>query len=937
MHKAPPPEAAQILQEYKKRILVILETPYPLADDTQSELEPRAIPCSEDAEKLFWEFANEVEREMRPGGEYESIRPLAAKLPEHAARLATVIAGYQDLNVTELGRDDFLRGIRIASFYAAEAKRISSASRADPNILLAQKLLDWLVNEWTKPTVTARDIYTHGPNTIRDRQTALELAEIAGRTRLVEVTRDAPTRHEGVADHPGEKPMSIRDFLTRHSQVAPAPITPAAIMPIIPDLDIPDPEIASEPCNEEENPESLHLEPFYWDVESRSAATLGKGKHGVGVRAYAEHASTSVFCVGYARGDGPVEIWVPGQPIPEVVLAAAADPYCDWVAHHAAFERSILETILVSQHGWPMVPIERHVCTMTLALAHSLPGKLDGVAAILGLENQKDVATQREVAKMWKPRKPKCDEDPNKLYWVDSPELRVKLHLNCQKDTATMREAHRRLPPLLEAEREAAVIDAEINDTGVLIDTPLVMAASRLATQALAELDARIKQETDGAVSTASQTAKLKAWLVLQGVTLPRKQRKEKSGLQWKDSLDAGDIEKLLAEDLPNARVRSALEIRLQAAQSAASKVERMLRTHCADGRVRNIYRMYGAVTGRWSGEGFQPQNLKRPELLQTDEAITEAIEAILAGDYAGIKQRYDNVLGVVGDLCRSMLIPAPGHRFIVGDFAAVEARVLTWLAGDTDKLARFEASDCGRGREIYCETAEQVLGLDYEVTGKSPERALGKIFELGLGYQMGGDRLLTTIQSGNVPDTEDIDIEQTTKWVKKWRRQNPKIVEFWAALDATARAVVRNPEMVIACGMVQFQMCDGVLCLRLPSGRELKYPAPVVKPGRFGQQQISFIDMEAGRQRGQQMFGGKWAENVSSAVARDLLVEGMKRLRAAGYALVLHTHDEIVAEMPIGKGGVDEFKRLLTEVPAWARGLPVAAKVFECARFKKD
>jgi DNA polymerase len=725
--------------------------------------------------------------------------------------------------------------------------------------------------------------------------------------------------------------MSIRDFLIRHSLPP-----PPAIMPIMPDSDIPDPEIASEPCNEEENPESLHLEPFYWDVESRSAATLGKGKHGVGVHAYAEHASTSVLCVGYARGDGPVEIWIPGQPIPEVVLAAAADPYCDWVAHHAAFERSILEAILVPQHGWPIVPIERHVCTMTLALAHSHPGSLDDVAAILGLENQKDVATQREVAKMWKPRKPKRDEDPNKLYWVDSPELRVKLHLYCQKDTATMREAHQRLPPLLEAEREAAVIDAEINDTGVLIDTPLVIAASRLARQALVELDARIKQETDGAVSTASQTAKLKAWLVSHGVTLPRKQRKGKSGLQWKDSLDAGDIEKLLAEDLPKARVRSALEIRLQAAQSAANKVDRMLRTRCADGRVRNIYRMYGAVTGRWSGEGFQPQNLKRPELLQTDEAITEAIEAVLAGDYAGIKQRYGNVLGVVGDLCRSMLIPAPGHRFIVGDFTAIEARVLTFLAGDADKLESFRKFDCNQGRDIYCVTAEQVLGLS-NVKSKSPERALGKIFELGLGYSMGGDKLLATIRKANLHGSEQITVEDSTGWVRKWRNQNPAIVEYWAALDATAMAAVRNPEMTIPCGAVQFGMRDGVLSLQLPSGRELKFPAPVIKPGRFGQHQISFIDMEAGRQRGKQMYGGKWAENVSSAVARDLLVEGMKRLRAAGYVLVLHTHDEIVAEMPIGKGSADDFKRLLTEVPAWARGLPVTAKVFECARFKKD
>lgn len=736
--------------------------------------------------------------------------------------------------------------------------------------------------------------------------------------------------------------MSIRDFLTRHSQsVPPALVVPALITPVAPD-----PEIftAIEPGNEKihqlTGADTADLgplpRPFYWDVESRSAAALGKGKHGVGTRAYAEHASTSVLCVGFARGDCPIEIWVPGQPIPEAVLTAAADPNCYWIAHHAAFERAMLETILVPHHGWPAVPVERHICTMTLALAHSYPGSLEGVATILGLKNQKDAATEKEVRKMWKPRNPGRNEDPTELYWTDTPELRAQLHIYNKQDVATTREVHQRLPPLLEAEQEAAVIDAEINDRGVLIDTTLATAASRLAARALTELDERIKKETDGAVCTASQTSKLKMWLTLQGVAIQRKQRKGKSGLQWKESLDADDIEKLLTADLPNPRVRSVLEIRLQAAQSAASKVDRMLRTRCADGRVRNIYKMYGTVTGRWSGEGFQPQNLKKPELLQTDEAITVAIEAILTLGYAAIKERYGNVLGVVGDLCRSMLIPAPGCRFIVGDFAAIEARVLAFLAGDEDKLESFRQFDHGLGRDIYCVTAEQVLSLT-EVKSKSPERALGKIFELGLGYSMGGGELLTKIKKAKIPGTEQTTIEDTTHWVRKWRSQNLAIVGYWAALDATAMTAVRNPEMAIPCGAVSFRMRDGVLSLQLPSGRELSYPAPVIQPGRFGQQQITFMDMEAGRHRGKQMYGGKWAENVSSAVARDLLVEGMKRLRKAGYALVLHTHDEIVAEMPIGHGSVDEFKCLLTEVPAWARELPVAAKVFECARFKKD
>ena len=182
--------------------------------------------------------------------------------------------------------------------------------------------------------------------------------------------------------------------------------------------------------------------PFYWDIESRSAAVLGGGKYGVGARAYAEHPTTEVLCVSYARGNGPVETWVPGQPIPEAVLAAAADPSCPWVAHNAAFERAILECILIPRHGWPMVPVDRHVCTMSLALAHAYPGSLDGVAKILGLVNQKDVAREKIVRVMWKPRKPRRGEDPTKIYWVDSPELRTQLHIYNSKTSRVERELH---------------------------------------------------------------------------------------------------------------------------------------------------------------------------------------------------------------------------------------------------------------------------------------------------------------------------------------------------------------------------------------------------------------------------------------------------------------------------------------------------------------
>jgi DNA polymerase len=569
--------------------------------------------------------------------------------------------------------------------------------------------------------------------------------------------------------------MSIRDFMTRVLNTpAAAPSTNAiqriatngqdpvkltppivaraspAVLETTPQLIVPRELDPAFTCDDGQQAEACRH--FYWDIESRSATVLGNGKYAVGVRAYAEHPTTQVLCVSYALGNGPIETWVPGQLLSSTILAAAADPLCSWVAHNAAFERAMLEDILVPLHGWPMVPADRHVCTMSLALAHAYPGGLEAAAEILGLVNRKDVAREKIVRVMWKPRKPRRGEDPTKIYWIDTPELRAENILYNKQDVAAERELHRhpKLTPLPASEQDAWVLDAEINDDGAYIDAPLAEPAVLVAAQAHAELDERMRHETGGAVAAATKNEKLKAWLKSQGVELPRRLKKHKSGMQLEDCLDADDIEKLLAGDLAHPRARAALEIRLQAAQSAHTKIERMLRTRCADGRVRGLFRFHGATTGRWSGSGFQPQNLKRPDILKTDEAIAEAILLVMAKDHAALKERYHDVLGVIGDLCRSMIIPAPGYRFIIGDFSAIEARVLAFLAGDASKLEQFRQFDLGLGRDLYCITAEQVLGLA-EVQDKSPERQLGKVFELGLGYQMGGERLLTTIAKANI------------------------------------------------------------------------------------------------------------------------------------------------------------------------------------------
>ena len=212
----------------------------------------------------------------------------------------------------------------------------------------------------------------------------------------------------------------------------------------------------------------------------------------MGVRAYAEHPSTEVLCVAFARGDGPVERWLPGQLVPDIVLRAAADPHCHWIAHNAAFERAILEHILTPCWSWPVIPVDRHICTMALALSHAYPGGLDAAATALGLVNRKDVAREKEVRRMWSPRKPRRGEDPNVLHWHDTPELREMLYAYNKQDTTTERELHQRLRALSPEEQQVWVIDQTVNDLGVHIDADLATAASTMATQTLDELHERM-------------------------------------------------------------------------------------------------------------------------------------------------------------------------------------------------------------------------------------------------------------------------------------------------------------------------------------------------------------------------------------------------------------------------------------------------------------
>jgi DNA polymerase bacteriophage-type len=328
-------------------------------------------------------------------------------------------------------------------------------------------------------------------------------------------------------------------------------------------------------------------------------------------------------------------------------------------------------------------------------------------------------------------------------------------------------------------------------------------------------------------------------------------------------------------------------------------------------------------------GEGFQPQNLKRPVV----DDLEQAIAAIATGDYAYVRSLYPQPLSVIGDCTRTMITAAPGHMLIGADFSSIESRVLAWVAGEEWKLdsyRRFDATHDARD-EPYSETACRIFRVPSgSYTKDSPERGVGKTCDLAFGY-MGNLAAWRKFEPDRFTDDE------VKTFNAEWRAAHPKIKRFWYDVDRAALMAVRERGRVFRCGPVAFKSSGAFLLLKLPSGRKLSYP----QPRAVGDDQRLFADNAAGRftdcRNGQGAYGGLWTENVVSGIARDLLADAMLRIEAAGYPIVLHVHDEIVCEVPDGFGSTEEFTHLMTRKPSWALNLPIAASAWTGLRYGKE
>jgi hypothetical protein len=643
--------------------------------------------------------------------------------------------------------------------------------------------------------------------------------------------------------------------------------------------------------------DTVHL-----DFETRSTADLEV----VGPWRYASDPTTEVLCAAYAIDNNEPKIWLPGDPIPPEIGAAKKV-----TAHNFQFERAIL-TRKLEPLGFPRIPLEQQVCTMTLCLANALPASLENVAAALGLPLQKDRGGYQLMRKITRPLPRRKKDPPGLVRWYEpSPEELKHFHEYAKRDVKVERLVYHALPPLPPEEATLFILDAVINQRGFFCDVPLAQAARNLAHNERLTINAEIAAHTAGEVTSVDQVERIKKFVRRHGHLIT--------------SLGPRSISAILAHE-PSDAVRRLLELRREGARASVRKLENLLRSIEDDHRLRGTLRFHGSSTGRWSGRGFQPQNLVRAG--STD--IDAAVDAIMAGDVERIRE-LGAPLTVAANISRGIVCAAPGHDLISGDLSSIESRILARFAGEEWKLENYREYDRtgDPALEPYCVGASKVLKRT--VTPKDTAgREIGKVLDLAFGFGGG-------LGAWRKFDPETYSDAEVENFKREWRWAHKATTQFWKELRRAALQAVHTGQRINLNNKLSFFMDNGTLRMVLPSGRTLAYPEARLGPGKFeGTREIYFKDNAKGGWREQDSWFGTLTENLVQATARDLLAAAMLRLEAAGYPVVLHIHDEAVCEVPEGFGSTAEFLRLMTEVPEWAIGVPIAAKVRRGKRYAK-
>ena len=661
------------------------------------------------------------------------------------------------------------------------------------------------------------------------------------------------------------------------------------------------------------------------DFETRGTLELKR----CGVYPYAVHRDTAVWCFGYAFDDGEPQLWHPALPFPaEVAAHILAGGECR--AWNAQFERVMWRDALTRQvPGVPVPALEQWHCTMAEAYAMALPGHLDTVAAVLKLRQQKDMTGNRLMLQLCRPRR--FDEAGNPVWW-DTPEKLQRMYAYCLQDVRVEREAAAKIHRLGERERAIYLEDQRINDRGVHLDFALASAARDAARVETERQNALLAEATNGAVGQVTKVAKLKAWLATQDLTV--------------GSLDKAALRDLLAPgSVLSEPVRQALTARQEAAKSSVAKIDAMLDCVGYDGQMRGLLQYHGASTGRWAGRLVQPQNFPRAlDVPDIESWIPSVLARSLPNDRDDVnltvergwstKASSPSVMAILSALLRSMFTARPGKVLLCADFASIEARVLAWWAGAEGMLQQFRD-----GKPIYKEMAAVIFQQPAEEISKgTSEYIVGKSTVLGCGFGMGAEKFVANVfkETGIV-----LDPAVGQRAVDAYRGTYAEVPTLWRAVNHAAIQAVNNPGEIFAVGPVKFTKRGGYLIIWLPAKRGLFYAAPKVvdRMTPWGEMRpaVEFSGMSSYTHHWerQHLYGGLVVENAVQAMARDLLADAMLRIEARGRPVVLTVHDEVVAEGE-ESDDLEEYLRLMREVPAWAAGCPIGAEGWKGRRYRK-
>ena len=642
------------------------------------------------------------------------------------------------------------------------------------------------------------------------------------------------------------------------------------------------------------------------DIETYSSNDLKS----CGVYKYVEAPDFTILLFAYSVDRGPVTCcdFAQGETLPENVVEALRDPGVVKTAFNAAFER-----VCISHYfGWPLMDPAQWRCTMVRAARMGLPLSLGQCGEVLRLADGKMKEGAALIRYFSVPNRGK------RHLPADAPDRWEVFKKYCIRDVeveqAILAKVRRLEIPAFD--EELYTVDQRINDRGVMIDAQMVANAARFDDDYKAEL-LKEAQQISG-MENPNSPAQIKQY-IHQATGLP---------IQSLNKKDLDDIEKQLKYWPKPRRV---LEIRREMGKTSNKKYPAMLQCVCQDGRIHGLLQFCGAArTGRWAGRLVQIQNLPQNHLQDLDYAR----QLVKAGDLADFELNYSNPTQVLSELIRTAFIAKPGCTFHVCDFSAIEARVIAWIAGENWVLDVFR-----KGGDIYCATASQMFGVPVEKHGANAElRQKGKIAVLALGYG-GGIGALENMGGSKMGLTE----REEKEIIQKWRDANPRIVKFWATVEAAAMKALKTGESTTIHRGIEVAKRWGMLTITLPSGRIVCYPRARIgtEYGDSWRGDHEIIEYEGLNQNTKKWetirtYGGKLTENIVQSVARDILGIVILRAEAAGLKIVFHIHDEIIVEAEPGQT-LEDVTAIFSQPIDWCKDLPLKGAGYTTPYYLKD